>query len=79
MTEKTAETITQTINKMRAQNINDVEIALNFIGGAVPVLIEAAGCRHAWWEGQSSQILDIFVAVRFASLFFLAGIVKIGC
>lgn len=42
-----AEIITQAINELRKQNLNDVEIAIDLLGGVIPVLIEAAGTASA--------------------------------
>jgi len=43
MSDKEAEIITQAINDLRKQNINDVQIAIDLLGSAVPVMIEASG------------------------------------
>ena len=43
MTDKSAKIITRAINDLRKQNINDVEISIDFLGGAVAVMVEAAG------------------------------------
>lgn len=43
MTDKTAEIITKMINDLRAIPKNDVEIAIDLLGAATPVMIEAAG------------------------------------
>jgi len=43
MTDKSAEILTQMITDLRALNVNDVQIAIDLLGSAVPVLIEASG------------------------------------
>ncbi|MBT3205589.1 MAG: hypothetical protein HOB14_00285 [Gammaproteobacteria bacterium] len=43
MKDKRAEIITQAINELRQQKINEVEIAIDLLGGAIPVLIDATG------------------------------------
>ena len=44
MSNPQAEIITQAINDLRKQNLNEVEIAIDLLGGViVPVLIEASG------------------------------------
>ena len=43
MKDKRAEIITQAINELRQQKINEVVIAIDLLGGAIPVLIDATG------------------------------------
>jgi hypothetical protein len=43
MSSTAEEIITRAINELRQQPMNDVEIAIDLLGGAVPVLIAATG------------------------------------
>ncbi len=45
MIDKSAEILTTAINQMRAGQMNDVEISINLVGCAVPVMLEATGSK----------------------------------
>jgi hypothetical protein len=46
MIDKSAAILTTAIMEMRANQQNDVEIAIDLIGSAVPCMLEAAGTKH---------------------------------
>jgi hypothetical protein len=43
MSNTTAEILTAAINELRAQKMNDAQIASDFLGGAIAVLVEGIG------------------------------------
>lgn len=43
MSNQQAEIITRAINDLRKLKMSDVEIAIDLLGGAIPVMIEATG------------------------------------
>jgi len=41
-----SEVITSAINQLRQKKVNDIEIALEFLSGSIPVLIEVQGAKE---------------------------------